>query len=101
MAKDYAVWFYNSTAWRLLADWFRKDKGYVCNRCGDYGNEVHHIEEITPDNIHDVSITLNQDNLELLCHKCHTQETLRKHKNTSQDLIFDEDGYVVKPPHID
>lgn len=35
------------------------------------GREVHHVEELTPMNIHRPEITLNEDNLVLLCRECH------------------------------
>lgn len=35
------------------------------------GVEVHHIEELTPWNIHRPEVTLNMDNLVLLCRECH------------------------------
>jgi len=35
------------------------------------GVEVHHIEELTPLNIHRPEVTLNMDNLVLLCRECH------------------------------
>ena len=33
--------------------------------------EVHHITELTPDNINDPSVSLNLDNLVSLCRECH------------------------------
>lgn len=35
------------------------------------GVEVHHIEELTPMNIHRPEVALNMDNLVLLCRECH------------------------------
>lgn len=35
------------------------------------GEIVHHKIELTPENIHDPDITLNFDNLQLLCRDCH------------------------------
>lgn len=35
------------------------------------GEIVHHKTPLTPENIHDERITLNPDNLELLCRECH------------------------------
>ena len=35
------------------------------------GEIVHHKIELTPDNIHNPDITLNFDNLQLLCRDCH------------------------------
>lgn len=33
--------------------------------------EVHHIKELTPENIDDASVSLNLDNLVSLCRECH------------------------------
>ena len=35
------------------------------------GEIVHHKIELTPENIHNPDITLNFDNLQLLCRDCH------------------------------
>ena len=35
---------------------------------------MHHKVRLTVDNIHDPMITLNFDNLELLCRECHAAE---------------------------
>lgn len=35
------------------------------------GDTVHHKIHLTPDNINDPEITLNYDNLMLLCRDCH------------------------------
>lgn len=40
-------------------------------------------------------ITLNFDNLEYICQKCHTQEHL-KDKSTKNEVEFDENGNLVK-----
>ena len=38
-----------------------------------HGEIVHHKIELTPENIDDPGITLNWDNLELLCRFCHSE----------------------------
>lgn len=48
----------------------------LCERCLARGlivpaTQVHHIIPITPENIEDVNITLNPDNLIILCKPCH------------------------------
>lgn len=53
----------------------KRDK-YICQDCRKAGKvkaaeEVHHIIELTPDNINDPAITLALDNLISLCRKCH------------------------------
>ena len=49
---------------------------HLCEDCMKRGiykpaKEVHHIEELTPDNIHRPEIALNFDNLVALCKECH------------------------------
>lgn len=55
------------------------------------GEIVHHIEHITPANIHDDSITLNENNLMLVCRDCHAAI----HKGYEPRYKFDELGRVI------
>ena len=81
--------FYKSKAW-LIARTLKVNatKG-ACERCGAVGEEVHHQIRLTVDNVNDTNISLNQDNLELLCKNCHNEEHGRFKK---QKVMFDEDG---------
>lgn len=110
MAKEFAKSFYNSKAWKETRQLIiERDRGR-CQECGRAANEVDHIEELTKDNIDDTNITLNPDNLRLLCHECHTrktkQEQARQQGNKQQDylvldkIIFDVDGFPIvgSPP---
>jgi predicted kinase len=36
--------------------------------------ELDHIIELTPENVQDVMISLNPDNVQILCHKCHDKK---------------------------
>lgn len=97
MAKDYSKWFYNSTKWRKLREYICVSRNHTCEECGEYGDQVHHIIEITPDNINDTSITLNEKNLQLLCKECHDKK--RKTENEVNDgLEFDINGDLI-PSH--
>jgi hypothetical protein len=58
------------------------------------GYIVDHIEEITPDNINDTSITLSWSNLQYLCHGCHNIKTFGNEKR----YYFDEDGVIQELP---
>lgn len=79
-------------------------RGPLCAvRCA--GEIVHHKTELTPRNIDDPMITLNEDNLETVCRTCHAII----HEGTppiADGLAFDEDGNVVEaaalpmPPRI-
>lgn len=76
--KDFARAFYKSMAWQnCRASYIKKAHG-LCERClakGIYrpGEIVHHMTELTPDNIQNPDITLNPDNLMLVCRDCHAQ----------------------------
>lgn len=79
MAKDFAKAFYGSPAWIGCREAYKKYKGGLCERCKAKGlivpgKIVHHKIYLTPENIWDVDISLNFDNLELLCKNCHEEE---------------------------
>lgn len=63
-----------------------------CELCGEIGEEVHHRIHITHTNVYDCEITLNQDNLVLLCKDCHNKEHERFDKNKQK---FDKDGNMI------
>lgn len=81
--KKYAEKFYKSQLWKTTREQYSKSKGYLCEKClerGLYttGEIVHHITPIMESNINDPEITLNWDNLQLLCRSCHEQTHRRK-----------------------
>jgi len=93
--KPFARRFYKSRAWQECRDAYYVSQHGICERCGNAGVIVHHKEPLTPENINNPNITLNWDNLEVLCLDCHNKE----HFGTDaiQDgLMFDEDGNVVR-----
>lgn len=96
MAKEYAVKFYRSKAWIDCRDSYFKFKHGLCERCGNGGLIVHHKRYITPDNISDPEITLNWDNLELLCERCHQHEHFKSGEVVREGLEFDGNGNVVE-----
>lgn len=99
MAKDYAENFYKSEAWEKCRAAFIVSRFGLCERCGRPGRIVHHKIYITPDNIDNPDITLNWDNLELLCQDCHNRE---HHSGdiVRDGLVFNADGELVEaPPH--
>ena len=56
------------------------------------GKIVHHKIWLTPDNIHDTSITLNWDNLMLVCQDCHA----KVHKTEAHErYLVDEFGNIA------
>lgn len=79
MSKDFSRQFYNSKEWKNKRDIiFNKAYG-LCEYCGAVGLEVHHKIHLTPLNINDTYITLDEDNLILLCKDCH----FAQHKSSS------------------
>lgn len=100
MGRDFAKQFYASTAWKNCREVYKKKMCYICERCGDVATEVHHIQPLTPDNIHNPEVTLNFNNLMCLCHQCHTDihknhlDTYRK-KNDDLRYCFGADGHVI------
>lgn len=77
--KPWAEAFYSSTAWKDCREAYAASKGRLCERClrnGIYtaGELVHHKIHLTPTNISDPTVTLNWENLELVCRNCHAAE---------------------------
>ena len=77
--KEFAKGFYKSKAWQRARDGYAASVGGLCEDClarGIYkaGDIVHHKQELTPDNIHDPSVTLSWGNLKLVCRDCHAKE---------------------------
>lgn len=86
--------FYKSDHWKVARAMKIALAGGRCEKCGAIGTEVHHIIHLTPDNINDPSITVNQDNLMLLCNECHNKEHGRF--CDKKDYKFDCDGNMVR-----
>lgn len=100
--QEFKIWqsrFYKSKPWILLRGKAIIKSGKQCKRCGkiiyESGDcEVDHIKEITPDNYKNLEITLNLNNLQVLCHNCHTFKTTIdkrniKYNNFSKGLEVD------------
>lgn len=74
--RNFAESFYKSKRWQATAKAYAKSVGRLCEPCAAQGltvpgEIVHHIVELSPDNIHDPAITLAWSNLELVCRECH------------------------------
>lgn len=69
--------FYHSKAWRDLSYLLRLKSG-KCQRCGRVADmkqlHAHHKVLLTPSNVNDTTISLNPDNIEILCNSCHDEE---------------------------
>lgn len=104
MAKKWAEAFYNSKAWQrcratLISNRVNLDGG-LCEICHEVpGYIVDHIQELTPENIDDPNVTLNLDNLQYVCKKCHD----KKHGyfcGNERGYFFDDDGQLQALPPI-
>ena len=83
--------FYKSPAWLAARELKIMSVNSLCERCGQVGIEVHHIQRLNVDNVKDVSVSINPENLELLCRECHNKE----HKRFSKEKQFDEEGNMI------
>lgn len=93
--RPFAKAFYESPAWRKTRDYVFKRDSALCVRCGAPGVIVHHKIELTPKNIGNPLISLNEENLETLCRQCHAIA----HGGgapIAEGLAFDENGNVVE-----
>ena len=96
MAKEWAKAFYNSPQWQAVRREVLRRDHYTCAHCYGRAEEVHHIIELTPDNINDMNISLNPDNLISLCHDCHSKITHGNTGDVREGFVFDEEGNVIK-----
>ncbi len=95
MAKDFAQGFYKSKTWQQCRDAYAASVGGLCEECLrenkiTAGEIVHHKIHLTPDNINDPAVSLNWDNLELVCRSCH----LKLHGNRKRYSV-DAFGRVI------
>lgn len=93
--------FYQGRAWqRCRAAYYAEQHG-ICERCGKLGDIVHHKVYLNRENVNDPEISLNADNLELLCMECHNKEHFKNESEIDDALMFDEEGNVIeKSPHL-
>lgn len=101
MAKPFSDAFYHSKDWEhAREDALRRD-ARLCQRCLENGDitpavMVHHIIELTPENISDPNISLGLDNLVSLCDHCHkVTHGWARAGATRQGLAFDSDGNLI------
>jgi len=90
--------FYHSSAWRKCAQSFMQSKRYICQRCGKTmpGQMiVHHKIRLNERNVDDANISLNWNNLELLCIDCHNKEHFGTKEEDHFDVTFTADGDVI------
>ena len=99
--NEIALPFYSSVAWKKCRKAYAKARGGVCEICLangiiSPGEIVHHKIELNEDNINNPDVTLNWDNLQLVCRFCHAQihkgEIVHSRKRR---FIVAEDGHVI------
>lgn len=112
MAQRFSKPFYNSKQWKVCREFILKRDKYLCTKCGNPAEEVHHVVRLTPENIKDAEIAVNETNLTSLCKNCHFKEhedakikgTRLKNKKDFGDVVegfeFDENGFVVQSPLV-
>lgn len=88
--------FYNTTAWKRCREGYKRYRGGLCERCLKdgiitAGVIVHHKIYLTPELVNNPSVSLNYDNLELLCWHHHEEE----HKGKTKRYKVDELGHVT------
>lgn len=82
--EGFKIWqskFYKSNIWvkKIRPIIIIRDNN-ICQRCGKlctekYETHIDHIKEVNEYNYNDKNITLNPNNLQVLCQKCHTKKT--------------------------
>ena len=93
MAKKFSDKFYHSKSWKTFRDMILQRDFYMCKICGKPDcKSVHHIVELTPININDATITLNQNNC------IHDRY---KNNNDIQRYTFDADGNIMPTADCD
>lgn len=104
MAREFAVAFYHSKAWKDTREAYMRSHRGLCEPClarGVYKPAaiVHHKVHLTPENISDPSVALSFSNLELVCRDCHAAEHPEIYGGAAvsdQRVAFDEMGNVVR-----
>lgn len=99
--KPWAERFYKSKKWQKCRAAFIAERtaidGGLCQRCRERsGYIVHHKEPLTKDNINNPDVSLNFNNFEFVCHKCHNKihgvKFCRQRK-----FYFDSEGQPIPP----
>lgn len=95
-----ATGFYKTQAWKQTSRNYKKSVGGLCERCMKRGiiqtaDIIHHRVPLTTETVSDLNLSLNWDNLQALCRKCHGEvhaELERERKG--RRYTIDENGRV-------
>jgi 5-methylcytosine-specific restriction protein A len=104
MNRDRQNSFYNSRSWRKCAKTYAESKQNLCERCFDKGIVksyyiVHHKIYLTNETINNPDVSMNFENLEILCLDCHNLEhgiCATKKELVRTGLEFDEKGNLIQ-----
>lgn len=87
--KDY-IKLINCYKWRKLRNEQLK-RNPLCQVCGDIATEVHHLKPIESEKEYDrmEALAYDTNNLQSLCHKCHSDIhiTMKKHKKQTNNEL--------------
>ena len=81
--------FMASRTWRKCRKAYAASKQGLCEDCREQGiltpgAEVHHMIKLTARNLNDASVSLNWDNLRLLCKPCHEKREGKRQMRTDE-----------------
>jgi hypothetical protein len=97
MAKEWAIRFYKSKEWQDCREAYIASVFGLCEMCNGAGYIVHHKIRLTPDNINNPEISLNNIHLQYLCIDCHNKTHYKKiDKVTKEGLRFNKYGDLVE-----
>lgn len=92
--------FYNSKAWKTTRELYKLEVNGICERCIKAsppkvvpGMIVHHKIYLNKQNVNDIDITLNFNNLELLCLDCHNKEHFKTSRSNNN---FNDKGEFIE-----
>lgn len=85
--------FYCSKPWRDLSYTLKIKANGKCNRCNqsllDFSKLIgHHKIELTEQNVDDPNVSLNYDNIEVICNLCHNKEHRRFGNKQNVYIIY-------------
>ena len=86
--------FYNSLTWQKAREYKMSSVGYLCEVCGGLGEIVHHKIPLSEANMHDPKISINNDNLQLVCRSCH-KRIHDELDGKGRQYQFDKDGNII------
>ena len=96
MAQSWAMELYQSKAWHDLRQALILQRGLRCEECGKLVTNPSkligdHVQELTPENVHNPLVALNPNNVRLICADCHN----KKHKRFGYNS---KDVYIIYGP---